>query len=121
MIHLAVALAGFAVAISMSCLTLAAGIWLFEALEGLASFAAIKRVVGCVVSGLLLTVALGLLLSCSKAAPDVPLGSPVFVLACLLLAVANGLLRWRFKIHPLAAVLLSAAVSCLVCNLTALL
>ena len=107
---LAVALAGFAVAISMSCLTLAAGIWLFEALEGLASFAAIKRVVGCVVSGLLLTVALGLLLSCSKAAPDVPLGSPVFVLACLLLAVANGLLRWRFKIHPLVAVLFSAAV-----------
>lgn len=118
---LAVALAGFAVAIAMSCITFAAGYWLFEALDGLKSFAAIKRVIGCVVSGLLLTVALGLLVSCSKGAPPVAGGSALTIALCLALAVVNGVLAKRLTLHPLAAVLASAAVSCLLCNLIGLL
>ena len=118
---LAVALAGFAVAIAMSCITFAAGYWLFEALDGLKSFAAIKRVIGCVVSGLLLTVALGLLVSCSKCAPAVAGGPVLAICLCLLLAAVNGVLARRFRLHPLVAVLASAACSCLACNLAALL
>lgn len=118
---LALALAGFAVAIAMSCITFVAGFWLFEALEGLKSFAAIKRVVGCVMSGLLLTVALGLLLSCSRSVGGLACGPAAGVAMCLVLAVANSLLAKRLKLHALAAVLGSAALSCAACNALALL
>ncbi|MBS7406892.1 MAG: hypothetical protein KIG15_04495, partial [Coriobacteriales bacterium] len=64
--------------------------------------------------------ALGLLVSCSKCAPAVAGGPVLAICLCLMLAAANAVLAQRLKLHPLAAVLLSAAASCLVCNLAAL-
>lgn len=112
---------GFIVAVGMSCITFVVTHYFYEALDGLKSFAAIKRVIGCVVSGLLLTVALGLLNTCAANAPQSGWIEWSFVALCLVLAVANYLLKSRMGLHPLAAVLGSAVISCAACNLLALL
>ena len=115
------AAAGFVVAVGMSCVTFVVTHYFYEALDGLKSFAAIKRVIGCVVSGLLLTVALGLLNTCALNAPQSGWLEWSFVALCLVLAVANYVLKSRTGLHPLAAVLGSAVISCAACNLLALL
>lgn len=112
----AMAVAGFACAVSMSCITYVVAHYFYEALEGLKSFATLRRIIGCVVSGLLMTVVLGLLNTCAKGAAPAGMGTLLAVGLCLLLAVANVIAARRFGMHPLLAVVLSAGVACAVCN-----
>lgn len=112
----AMAVAGFACAVSMSCITYVVAHYFYETLEGLKSFATLRRIIGCVVSGLLMTVALGLLNTCAKSAAVAGVGAPFAVGLCLLLAVANVVSAHRFGMHPLLAVILSAGFACAVCN-----
>lgn len=110
-------IAGYACAVGMSCITFIVVHYFYESLDGLKSFHAIKRIIGCVVSGLLLTVALGLLNACAGNAPEVAGGQAIVVALCLVLTAVNYCLKSRFNLHPLAAVVGSAAISCGICNL----
>lgn len=113
---LVMSLAGFATAIAMSCATFAAGNHLFASLKGLVSFRIIEKTIGCVVSGLLLTVALGLLQVSVNAAgqsmpPALAIGLPV------LIAAGNLYAKQRLNLPAPAAVILSALASAIVLNL----
>ena len=113
---LTLGIAGFVCAVGMSCITFAVVHYFYKSLDGLKSFHAIKRVIGCVVSGLLLTVALGLLNSCAGNAPFIPYGEEIAILLTLALAGINYFLKFRFNLHPLIAVAGSAMFSCMVCD-----
>lgn len=108
--------AGFAAAIAMSCATFALGSHLFESLKGSAAFQIIQRYIGCVVSGLLLTVSLGLLHASVASVP--PAMSPLPAIALpLIIAACNCFAKRRFNLCAPAAVVLSAIASTAVLNL----
>lgn len=110
------AVAGFGTAIAMSCATFAVGSYLFSSLKGLASFRVIEKTIGCVVSGLLLTVALGLLQVSVNAAPQNAPSALAIALPALI-AAANLYARQRFNACAPVAVIVSALASALVLNL----
>lgn len=118
-VGLAVALAGFACAVGMSCLTFAVGFFLYEVLEQLESFAILKKSITAIIAGLLITVGLSLLNTCAAVSVGAAPGY-VLVLLCVALTVANVLATKHLGSHPLVLVLASALVSGVVCNLLAL-
>ena len=117
---LAMALAGFGCAVSMSCITFAVGRYFYDVLRQLESFKTLKRVIGCVVAGMLATVAISLLNSSVGGAAIGGVGKPHAVALCLVLAAVNIFLNRRVNAHPLIAVVGSAAVAVVVCNLLAM-
>lgn len=113
---LVLGISGFAIAVAMSCATFAAGSFLLASLKGSAAFGALERSVSCVVSGLLLTVLLGLLQLSVDAAPSAT--PPMLaIMLPVVVAVLNLYAKQRFNLPALAAVVLSAATSALVLNL----
>lgn len=113
---LVLGISGFAIAVAMSCATFAAGSFLLAFLKNSAAFGALERSIGCVVSGLLLTVLLGLLQLSVNAAPSAT--PPVLaIMLPAVIAILNLYAKQRFNLPALAAVVLSAVASALVLNL----
>ena len=104
----------------MSCITFAVGRYFYDVLRQLESFKTLKRVIGCVVAGMLATVAISLLNSSVGGAAIGGVGKPYVVALCLVLAAVNIFLNRRVNAHPLIAVVGSAAVAVVVCNLLAM-
>lgn len=120
-IGLLVALAGFSCAIAMSCVTYSVGAFFYSTLEKSYGFSILKRLIRPTISGLLLTVGLGLFYNCLEIGSGCHWPTLCAPLLSIALAFCNVLFSRRFGSRPFYMVVLSALLSCLCCNLFGLL
>ncbi len=113
----AYSLCGFGVSVAASGLIFILMGALYEKYEDLRIFAVLKRFIRPIISGLLLNVVLSLYFSCitvQEQAGWIPGRIQILALAIMIL---NFLLSRRKKVHFTVKVVLSAAISMIVCNL----
>ncbi|MGI6590501.1 MAG: chromate transporter [Eggerthellaceae bacterium] len=119
MVGLAVALAGFSCSISMSSTTFSVVDFFYSGLEHFRSFKMLKKAISPIIVGLMGSVALNLMRSCTT----ISVGSlPVWFapVLCLVLTAGNLLVMHKAGNRPLPMVIGMAAISCAACNILAL-
>lgn len=119
MVGLAVALAAFSCSIAMSSTTFSVVDFFYSGLEHFRSFNTLKKAISPIIVGLMGSVALNLIRSCTTIAVD-SLPAWFAPVLCLALAAANLLIMRKAGNKPLPMVAGMAAVSCAVCNILAL-
>lgn len=110
-------LCGFGVSVAASGLIVILIGALYEKYEELRIFAVLKRFIRPIISGLLMNVTLSLYFSCIRTQEQagwIPGGIQILVLAII---IFNFLLSSRKKVHFTVKVVLSAAISLIICNL----
>lgn len=117
-VGLAVALAGFSCSIALSSATFSVADFLYNGLERCRSFALLQKAICPIIVGLMGSVALNLIRSCST----VTVGAAPLWFApalCLALAAVNLLVMRKTGNRALPMVLGMAGISCAVCNVLA--
>lgn len=119
MVGLAVALAGFSCSIAMSSTTFSVADFFYSGLEHFRSFKTLKKAISPIIVGLMGSVALNLIRSCTTIVVDSlpPRFAPAL---CLVLTAANLLVMHKVGNKPLPMVIGMAVISCVLCNVLAL-
>jgi len=119
MVGLAVALAGFSCSIAMSSTTFSIVDFFYSGLEHFRSFKTLKKAISPIIVGLMGSVALNLIRSCTTIVVDSlpPWFAPAL---CLVLTPANLLVMHKVGNKPLPMVIGMAVISCVLCNVLAL-
>lgn len=119
MVGLAVALAGFSCSIAMSSTTFSIVDFFYSGLEHFRSFKTLKKAISPIIVGLMGSVALNLIRSCTTIVVDSlpPWFAPAL---CLVLTAANLLVMHKVGNKPLPMVIGMAVISCGLCNVLAL-
>lgn len=118
-VGIAMALAGFSCSIAMSSTTFSVADFFYSGLEHFKSFQTLQRVIAPIIVGLMGSVALNLMRSCTT----ISVGAlPVWFapLLCVGLCAVNLWLMHRFGNKPLPMVFGLALTSCVVCNVLAM-